>query len=77
MRVETKYDDWEQPRIEAQTAKYKDLLDRAAMDRNQVQMDKVCIKPRFVVKPQLQHSLVIAGCSSAVLRYHPPRVART
>ena len=40
-RVPTKYDDWEAARIEAQTAKLKELLEKAAMDRSQVQVDKV------------------------------------
>ena len=68
VRVETKYDDWELPRIEAQTAKYKDLLEKAAMDRNQVQMDKVYCQ-RFATKlcRACRSSLCSAGCCTAVL----------
>jgi len=58
VRTETKYDDWELPRIEAQTAKYKDLLDKAAMDRNQVQMDKVRLAFRHETLCSLRHYLV-------------------
>ena len=40
-REPTKYDEWEPARIEAQTAKFRELLGKAAMDRSQVQVDKV------------------------------------
>ncbi len=64
VRVETKYDDWELPRIEAQTAKYKDLLEKAAMDRNQVQMDKV----RYLAF----HGETLWACNSPISRLRMP-----